>query len=57
MADKEIKNDASTSSGGEGGGSGGGGGSNRGESVVIDVGRRRSSCGYCRSGGETSISH
>ncbi|CBI25497.3 unnamed protein product, partial [Vitis vinifera] len=35
----------------------GGGGSNRGESVVVDVGRRRSTCGYCRSGARTSISH
>ncbi|CAI9091689.1 OLC1v1026777C3 [Oldenlandia corymbosa var. corymbosa] len=27
------------------------------ESVVHDAGRRRSSCGYCGSGGHTSISH
>ncbi|KAG5557958.1 hypothetical protein RHGRI_008016 [Rhododendron griersonianum] len=49
MAEKKRRNDASSSSSG--------GGSNRGESVVGDVGRRRSSCGYCRSGGNTSISH
>lgn len=30
---------------------------NRGESEVVDVGGRRSSCGYCRSPGHTSISH
>ncbi|KAF7830959.1 arginyl-tRNA--protein transferase 2-like [Senna tora] len=27
------------------------------ESAVVDCGRRRSSCGYCRSPGRTSISH
>ncbi|KAI4306814.1 hypothetical protein L6164_030059 [Bauhinia variegata] len=27
------------------------------ESVVVDCGRRRSSCGYCRSPGRTSVSH
>ncbi|KAL3334312.1 hypothetical protein AABB24_030841 [Solanum stoloniferum] len=27
------------------------------DSVVVDVGRRRNSCGYCKSGGPTSISH
>ncbi|KAK9061045.1 hypothetical protein SSX86_018225 [Deinandra increscens subsp. villosa] len=27
------------------------------ESVVVDVGRRRSSCGYCKSGSHTSITH
>ncbi|KAM0023568.1 putative arginyltransferase [Helianthus debilis subsp. tardiflorus] len=27
------------------------------ESVVVDVGRRRSSCGYCKSGSNTSITH
>ncbi|XP_049410975.1 arginyl-tRNA--protein transferase 2-like [Solanum stenotomum] len=27
------------------------------DSVVVDVGRRRSPCGYCKSGGPTSISH
>ncbi|KAF5188294.1 Arginyl-trna--protein transferase [Thalictrum thalictroides] len=30
---------------------------NRGESVIVDVGKRRSSCGYCKSVGRTSISH
>ncbi|XP_068669267.1 arginyl-tRNA--protein transferase 2-like [Aristolochia californica] len=29
----------------------------RGESVVTDHGRRRSSCGYCKSGGYSSLSH
>ncbi|GAV85077.1 ATE_N domain-containing protein/ATE_C domain-containing protein [Cephalotus follicularis] len=29
----------------------------RGESVVVDCGKRRSSCGYCRSTGRTSFSH
>ncbi|XP_017985050.1 PREDICTED: arginyl-tRNA--protein transferase 2 isoform X1 [Theobroma cacao] len=27
------------------------------ESVVVDCGRRRSSCGYCKSSGRTSVSH
>lgn len=45
---EEMRNDASSS---------GGDGSNRGESVIDDYGRRRSSCGYCKSGGPTSISH
>ncbi|TYH51895.1 hypothetical protein ES332_D10G312500v1 [Gossypium tomentosum] len=27
------------------------------ESLVVDCGRRRSSCGYCKSAGRTSISH
>uniref|UniRef100_A0A5B7AR46 Putative Acyl-CoA N-acyltransferase n=1 Tax=Davidia involucrata TaxID=16924 RepID=A0A5B7AR46_DAVIN len=45
MAAKKIRNEASSS-----------GGNNRGESVVVDVGRNRSPCGYCRSGGPTSIS-
>lgn len=27
------------------------------DSVVVEVGRRRNSCGYCKSGGPTSISH
>ncbi|KAK9283459.1 hypothetical protein L1049_011703 [Liquidambar formosana] len=47
MAGKMRKNEAGSSSGG----------SNRGESEVVDVGRRRSSCGYCRSGTRSSISH
>ncbi|KAI3799973.1 hypothetical protein L1987_35279 [Smallanthus sonchifolius] len=29
----------------------------KGKSVVIDYGRRRSSCGYCKSGSNTSVSH
>lgn len=33
------------------------GSSNRGESVVMDFGRGKSTCGYCRSSGRTSISH
>lgn len=37
--------------------SGIGGNSGRGESVVVDVGRRKSTCGYCKSGARTSISH
>lgn len=37
--------------------SGNGGNSERGESVVVDVGRRKSTCGYCKSGARTSISH
>ena len=28
-----------------------------GESVIVDVGRSRSICGYCKSGRLTSISH
>ncbi|XP_059627990.1 arginyl-tRNA--protein transferase 2-like isoform X2 [Cornus florida] len=44
----EMRNEASSSNSS---------GNSRGESVVIDVGRRRSSCGYCKSGGRTSISH
>ncbi|XP_061376607.1 arginyl-tRNA--protein transferase 2 [Gastrolobium bilobum] len=43
MAGK-IRNEASSSS-------------NPKESVVVDFGRRRSSCGYCRSNGPSSISH
>ncbi|KAL5230696.1 hypothetical protein ABZP36_029472 [Zizania latifolia] len=43
---------SSAASGGGGPGSGSGG-----ESVVIDYGRRRTNCGYCRSTGPTSISH
>ncbi|XBJ25823.1 hypothetical protein VPH35_003389 [Triticum aestivum] len=44
--------DGASSSGARDGGGGGGG-----ESVVIDYGRRRTTCGYCRSTGPTSISH
>ncbi|XP_068329451.1 arginyl-tRNA--protein transferase 2-like [Pyrus communis] len=43
---------------GEAGSSSGGGSSNhRGESVVVDYGKNKSSCGYCKSGARTSISH
>ncbi|CAK9173567.1 unnamed protein product [Ilex paraguariensis] len=49
---KKMRSEASSSNSGTSSG-----GNNRGESVVVDVGRRRSSCGYCRSGGRTSISH
>uniref|UniRef100_A0A5B7ALQ1 Arginyl-tRNA--protein transferase n=1 Tax=Davidia involucrata TaxID=16924 RepID=A0A5B7ALQ1_DAVIN len=49
MAAKKMRNEAGSSSSS--------GGNSRGESVVVDVGRRRSSCGYCKSGGHTSISH
>ncbi|KAK8949771.1 Arginyl-tRNA--protein transferase 1 [Platanthera guangdongensis] len=34
-----------------------GGGGSAGETVLVDHGRRRSPCGYCRSPGCTSISH
>ncbi|GJN14558.1 hypothetical protein PR202_gb01401 [Eleusine coracana subsp. coracana] len=37
--------------------SGSGGGRGGGESVMIDYGRRRTTCGYCRSTSPTSISH
>ncbi|GAB4831936.1 hypothetical protein Ancab_005951 [Ancistrocladus abbreviatus] len=43
-----MKNEASSS---------GSSSRSRGESVVVDVGRRRSSCGYCKSGRRTSVSH
>ncbi|CAN6350847.1 unnamed protein product [Urochloa humidicola] len=39
------------------GASSSGGARDGGESVVIDYGRRRTTCGYCRSSGPTSISH
>ncbi|KVI09921.1 arginyl-tRNA--protein transferase 2-like [Cynara cardunculus var. scolymus] len=49
MADKKkIKSEASSSNSINNGGA---------ESVVDDVGRRRSSCGYCKSGSNTSITH
>lgn len=51
MADKKNRSEASSSS------SSSSSGTNRGESSVLDVGRRRSSCGYCRSGSRSSISH
>ncbi|KAJ4969680.1 hypothetical protein NE237_002779 [Protea cynaroides] len=47
-----IRNNKASSSG-----SGGSRSSNRGESVVEDFGRRRTSCGYCKSGERTSVSH
>ncbi|XP_048139882.1 arginyl-tRNA--protein transferase 2 isoform X2 [Rhodamnia argentea] len=50
-----YRNEASSSGGG--GGNGGGGGGGRGETVVVDYGRRRSSCGYCRSPIGSSVSH
>ncbi|XP_042029367.1 arginyl-tRNA--protein transferase 2-like [Salvia splendens] len=47
MADaKKMRSEASTSGGG-----------GRGESVVEDFGRRKSTCGYCKSGARTSVSH
>ncbi|XP_009344730.2 LOW QUALITY PROTEIN: arginyl-tRNA--protein transferase 2 [Pyrus x bretschneideri] len=53
MAGKLKKGEASSSSR-----SGGGGGSNhRGESVVVDYGENKSSCGYCKSPARTSIAH
>ena len=33
------------------------GGAERGESVVYDCRRRKSSCGYCKSGSHGSITH
>ncbi|XP_031109118.1 arginyl-tRNA--protein transferase 2-like [Ipomoea triloba] len=54
MADKkEMTSVASSSNSGVAAGAG----NNRGESVVMDCGRRRSSCGYCKSGSRSSISH
>ncbi|XP_012087612.1 arginyl-tRNA--protein transferase 2 isoform X2 [Jatropha curcas] len=47
MAGKMRRSEASSSSSSN----------SRGETVVVDCGRRRSSCGYCRSNGRTSISH
>ncbi|CAG7911924.1 unnamed protein product [Brassica rapa] len=49
MSSKKVKsaNDASSSRDGLGGG----------ESVIADHGRRRSSCGYCKSPARSSISH
>lgn len=56
MADvkKKLMSEASSSNSSS---TGAGGGDNRGESIVVDVGRRKSSCGYCKSGARTSISH
>ncbi|XP_043712035.1 arginyl-tRNA--protein transferase 2-like [Telopea speciosissima] len=50
MARNVKNNEASSSAGGTRS-------SNIGESVVVDVGKCRSSCGYCKSGGRTSVSH
>lgn len=47
MTTEKIRNEAGSSSSG----------SSRGESVVVDVGGRRGLCGYCKSGGRTSISY
>ncbi|XP_057978923.1 arginyl-tRNA--protein transferase 2 isoform X2 [Malania oleifera] len=52
MAGKSGNEAGSSSAAGQGGRS-----SNRRESVVVDVRKHRSSCGYCKSGGRTSISH
>ncbi|KAK6929463.1 N-end aminoacyl transferase, N-terminal [Dillenia turbinata] len=46
---KKIRNEEGSSSSSSG--------NSRGESVVVDIGRRKSSCGYCRSNGNTSVSH
>lgn len=40
-----------------GGGGGDGRGKGEGETVVVDHGKRRNSCGYCRSNAFSSISH
>lgn len=37
--------------------SSGGSGNNRGQTEVVNVGRRRSSCGYCKSSSHTSITY
>ncbi|XP_027162606.1 arginyl-tRNA--protein transferase 2 isoform X1 [Coffea eugenioides] len=50
---KKMKSEASSSNSNSSGGQN----SSRAESVVMDVGRRRNSCGYCRSASHTSISH
>lgn len=63
MADKKKMRSEASSSRGSASSSSGIGNinsstiNNRGESEVVDVGGRRSSCGYCRSPGHTSISH
>ncbi|KAJ8535428.1 hypothetical protein K7X08_023148 [Anisodus acutangulus] len=44
---KKMKSEASSSSNSN----------NSADSEVVDVGLRRSSCGYCKSGGSSSISH
>ncbi|CAI0415810.1 unnamed protein product [Linum tenue] len=53
MAGKMRRSEAGSSSGSSSSGSG----SSRGETVVVDCGRCKSSCGYCKSPGRTSISH
>ncbi|KAB2620517.1 arginyl-tRNA--protein transferase 1-like [Pyrus ussuriensis x Pyrus communis] len=50
MAGKLKKGEASSSSGG-------GGSNHRGESVVVDTGENKSSCGYCKSPARASIAH
>nr|XP_043632835.1 arginyl-tRNA--protein transferase 2-like [Erigeron canadensis] len=59
MADKKIKNEASSSNSNNNNNdmNMNNNNNNKGESVVVDVGRRRSSCGYCKSGSNTSITH
>ncbi|XP_065871405.1 arginyl-tRNA--protein transferase 2-like [Euphorbia lathyris] len=47
MAGKVRRSEASSSSSSN----------SRGETVVVDCGRRKSSCGYCKSGSRSSISH
>ncbi|XP_030444555.2 arginyl-tRNA--protein transferase 2-like isoform X1 [Syzygium oleosum] len=51
------RGEASSGGGGGGGGGDGGGRGGRGETVVGDCSRRRSSCGYCRSPDRSSVSH
>ncbi|XP_043725274.1 arginyl-tRNA--protein transferase 2-like [Telopea speciosissima] len=46
---KNIRNNEANSSGSRS--------SSRGESIVVDVGKYRNSCGYCKSGGLTRVSH
>lgn len=53
-SDANTTDEDNNNSNNNGGGGGGGLGS---ESLVLDCGRNRSSCGYCRSPGRTSISH
>ncbi|XP_042482349.1 arginyl-tRNA--protein transferase 2 isoform X2 [Macadamia integrifolia] len=50
MARNIKNNEASSSASGSRSSTGG-------ESVVVDVSKRRSSCGYCKSGGRTCVSH
>ncbi|KAJ4978140.1 hypothetical protein NE237_008920 [Protea cynaroides] len=46
---RNIRNNETSSSGSRS--------SSRGESIVVDVGKCKSSCGYCKSGGRTSVSN